>query len=144
MNVSSYSVSVAAVEESLWKGNCATWAGEGGCVISTKWATKFAGMRTFLVALDRSAVDCREAKGANWAGRSPLLGSIAMCLPTSSTIRVGFRKVVCTGLIHSAFRANLRDPRITRTNWPQLKLHQIPDLVDYCSMHSLSKIVLKL
>jgi hypothetical protein len=38
-------------------------------------------MRTFLEALDRSNVDCREANGANWAGRSPLLGSIAMCRP---------------------------------------------------------------
>jgi hypothetical protein len=59
----------------------------------------FAEMRTFLVALDRKTVDCREAKGANWAGRSPLLGSIAMCRPAPLIITVGFRKVVCTGPI---------------------------------------------
>jgi hypothetical protein len=45
------------------------WSGQSGMF----------GMRTFLEALDRSIVDCRKANGAKWAGRSPLLGSIAMC-----------------------------------------------------------------
>jgi hypothetical protein len=40
-------------------------------------------MRTFLDALDRSIVDCRELRGANWTGRSPLLGSIVRCRPKS-------------------------------------------------------------
>jgi hypothetical protein len=40
-------------------------------------------MRTFLDALDRSNVDCRELSGTNWAGRSPLLGSIVKCRPKS-------------------------------------------------------------
>jgi hypothetical protein len=39
-------------------------------------------MRTFLDALERSIVDCRE-HGTNWAGRSPLLGSIVRCCPKS-------------------------------------------------------------
>jgi len=49
-------------------------------------------MRTFLVALVRKTVDCREAKGASWAGRSPLLGSIAMCRPPSSMTSIGLEK----------------------------------------------------
>lgn len=38
---------------------------------------------TFLEALDRSIADCREFRGMNWAGRSPLLGSIVRCRPKS-------------------------------------------------------------
>jgi hypothetical protein len=38
-------------------------------------------MRTFLDALERSIVDCRELKGTNCVGRSPLLGSIVKCRP---------------------------------------------------------------
>lgn len=38
-------------------------------------------MRTFLDALERNIVACRELRGANWAGRSPLLGSIVRCRP---------------------------------------------------------------
>jgi hypothetical protein len=41
-------------------------------------------LRTFLDALQRSTVDCRELSGTNWAGRSPLLGSIVRCRPESS------------------------------------------------------------
>jgi hypothetical protein len=40
-------------------------------------------VRTFLDALEQSIVDCRELKGTNWAGRSPLLGSIVRCRPKS-------------------------------------------------------------
>jgi hypothetical protein len=40
-------------------------------------------LRTFLDALQRSTVDCRELSGTNWAGRSPLLGSIVRCRPKS-------------------------------------------------------------
>jgi hypothetical protein len=40
-------------------------------------------LRTFLDALHRSTVDCRELRGMHWAGRSPLLGSIVRCRPKS-------------------------------------------------------------
>jgi hypothetical protein len=56
-----------------------------GCGGRWRWSGHFGmlGMRTFLEALDRSIVDDREASGTNWAGRSPLLGSIALCRPKS-------------------------------------------------------------
>lgn len=43
------------------------------------------GRRTFLAVfrLEQRRVDCRDAKGASWVGRSPLLGSIVRCRPKS-------------------------------------------------------------
>jgi hypothetical protein len=53
-------------------------AGCGGAAENPRYI-----VRTFLVALPLNMTDCREASGAYWAGRSPRLGSIAMCRPTS-------------------------------------------------------------
>jgi hypothetical protein len=50
-------------------------------------------MRTFLDTLERSTVDCRELKGTNWAGRSPLLGSIVKCRPSPESRVVLLAKV---------------------------------------------------
>lgn len=49
-------------------------------------------MRTFLDALERSIVDCRELRGANWAGRSPRLGSIVWCRPKAVVVLAVVRR----------------------------------------------------
>jgi len=93
-------------------------------------------MRTFLVALDEAIKDCRDAKGANWTGRSPLLGSIAASRPRSWTNADdgpelhSSRNVAHGPLLapnSSAFCPNLRDPRITPSMIRRTSQHDIVD-----------------
>ena len=86
------------------------------------------GVRTFLVAVDLSIDDCREAKGAIWAGRSPLLGSIAVCRPRSGMMLMAPEppsEMSCTGplpVVWLRCHANLRDPRIITSPAPTHQL----------------------